>query len=101
MLVLHSDVLQPAMLKPQYVALSALSLLIWTAGCIYRKISGLPLAQWAPLVLGLSFVTAGVRTAFQTALSFSPSIWVTHKLDRADRKGDEQRKERHVGKWKL
>lgn len=25
-----------------------------TAGCISREISGLPLAQWPPLVLGLS-----------------------------------------------
>lgn len=43
-----------SMSKLQYVALSASSLLVWTAGCIYREISGLPLAQWAPLVLGLS-----------------------------------------------
>ncbi len=92
----YSDALQPAvsMLKLQYVVLCASSLLVRTAGCIYREISGLPLAEWAPLVLGLSFVTAGRRTAFQTALSFSPSNWVTHKLARADGK----RKERHVGK---
>lgn len=32
----------------------ASSLLVWTAGRIYREIRGLPLAQWAPLVLGLS-----------------------------------------------
>lgn len=60
------------MLKLQFVALGASSLLVWTAGCIYREISGLPLAQWAPLALGLSFVTAGGGTAFQTALSLSP-----------------------------
>lgn len=71
-----------SMLKLQYAALGASSLLVWTAGCIYREISGLPLAQWAPLVLGLSFVTAGGRTAFQTSLSFSFANWVTHKLNR-------------------
>lgn len=33
-----------------YKALGASSLLVWTAGCIYKEISGLPLAQWPSLV---------------------------------------------------
>lgn len=90
------------MLKLQYVALTASSLLLWAAGCMYREISGLPLAQWAPLVLGLSFVTAGGRTALQTALSLGPSNWVTHKLDGVD--GKRGRAEGRLcmwEKWKL
>lgn len=40
------------------------------AGCIYREISGLPLAQWAPLVLGLSLSRqAGKRLSKQLSLS--------------------------------
>lgn len=79
------------MLKLQYVALRAFSLLVWTAGCIYREISRLPLAQQAPLVLGLNIVTTGGRTAFQTALSFSPSNWVTHKLRWEERMSEEKK----------
>lgn len=78
------------------MALGASSLLIWTAGCIYREISDLPLPQWAPFVLGLSFVTTGGLTAFQTALSFSISNCVTHKLDSADGMGNRLRKERDL-----
>lgn len=37
-----------------YKELAASSLLLWPAGCIYREISGLPLAQWPSLVWGLS-----------------------------------------------
>lgn len=40
------------------------------AGCIYREISGLPLAQWAPLVLGLSLSRqASKRLSKQLSLS--------------------------------
>ncbi|TNN58444.1 hypothetical protein EYF80_031335 [Liparis tanakae] len=35
-------------------------------------------------------------TAFQTALSFGVSNWVTHKLDSAAGKGNKQEKERHL-----
>lgn len=73
--------------------LSASTLLVWTAGCIYREIIGLPLAQWAPLVLGLNFVTTGGQVALQTALLFSRSNCLTHKLGR-----EEQGQVRHVGK---
>lgn len=60
--------------------------LVGTAGCINREISRLPLAQWAPLVLGLNIVTTGGQTTFQTTLLFSPSNWVTHKLGWEERK---------------
>lgn len=40
------------------------------AGCIYREISGLPLPQWAPLVLGLSLSRqAGKPLCKQLSLS--------------------------------
>lgn len=85
-----------------HVAHSASSLLVWAAGCMYREISSLPLAEWAPLVLGLSFVTAGGRTAFQTALSFGSGNWVTHKLDGADgRRGRAEGQLCMWEKWKL
>lgn len=65
-------------LKLQYAALSDSSLLGRTAGCLYREISGLPLAQWAPLVLGLSIVTTGGRTALQQPFhSASATGWPT------------------------
>ena len=79
------------MLKQQYVALSASSLLIWATECIYREISRLPLTQWAPLVLGINIVTTGGLLAFQTALLFSPSNWVTHKLCWEERKSREKK----------
>lgn len=56
----HSSAMCPSLLWVYVKAavcgtcMCASSLLVWTAGRIYREIRGLPLAQWAPLVLGLS-----------------------------------------------
>lgn len=58
-------------LSAQHALLAASSLLRPRAvGCIYRGISGLPLAQWAPLVLGLSLSRqASKRLSKQLSLS--------------------------------